>query len=243
MSDGTGRSGSTGWNNSFRGRMYQERVIIKVDGAPVEPDSDLRVLRNNKLNYGKAGTEIRIRYDDKAHVFVNVQGEEISPAQAAVIAEQAFMDCLVLIESQGREVNTLKNGSPKVFAALPEAKGQTKHQMAMAMERLLKDRRIRIVHGGSGPRRREYLTAKPEPAPQPAAEPAATVEPVSVKSRALDVAIEFLRERLAAGRVESGSLFTYAKEALISRSTLQRAAAALGVKSSTDGVWTMLSLP
>jgi hypothetical protein len=71
-------------------------------------------------------------------VFVNLQGENISPADAAAMAEQAFMTCLALIESQpGREVNTFKTGSkyaPKEFAPLPEAKGHTKHQLAAAME-------------------------------------------------------------------------------------------------------------
>jgi RecA-family ATPase len=237
MIDGTGRSGTTGWNNSFRGRMYQERVLIRDDKTIAEPDPDLRVLRNNKLNYGKAGAEIRIRYDDKVHVFVNVQADEVSAADAAIAAEQVFLECLAEIESQGRGVGPNKgvNYAPKKFASMPQAKGYTAPQLARAMDRLLADRKIRYEETSRGSGR---LTTKPASAPVLESE-----SPEPAPDSALDRAVQFLRERLAAGPVSSGEVNTEAKEALISKGTLYRAANKIGVKSDKDGFITMLRLP
>jgi RecA-family ATPase len=240
MIDGTGRSGTTGWNNAFRSRLYQDRVLESNPDGPgmIEPDPDLRVLRNNKSNYGRKGKEVRIRW--KSGIFVNEDVAEISSADAAIAAERVFLECLALIESQGREVNILKNGSkyaPKLFASLPQAAGYTKHQLGAAMERLLNDRVIRIAQEGSGSRRRDWLTTKP--APEPVSEgPAVTVE----ADNKLNMAVQFLRARLSNGPVESAMLIAEAKEALISRTTLYRAAGEIGVKSVKDGIYTMLSL-
>jgi RecA-family ATPase len=239
MSDGTGRSGTTGWNNAFRSRLYQDRVVAIVDGRPVESDPDLRVIRNNKLNYGRKGKEVRIRW--KKGIFVNEDVAEISPADAAIAAENAFMNCLALIESQRREVNTLKNGAkyaPKVFVGLPEAAGYTKHQLGAAMERLLKDKVIRIAQEGSGSRRRDWLTTTP--APTSVSEGPVAAEPAT--DTKLERAKQFLREQLASGPVPSIGLYANAKEALISRTTLGRAAEELGVKFTQDAIGTTLSL-
>jgi RecA-family ATPase len=242
INDGTGRSGSTGWNNAFRGRMYQERVIVRDGTFVSEPDPDLRVLRNNKLNYGRTGAGIRIRYDVEHDVFVNEQADEVSAADAAVAAERVFLECLAEIEAQGREVNTLKNGSkyaPKVFAGLRAAAGYTKHQLGAAMERLLNDRQIRIGQAGPPSALRYFLTTKQ--ATEPVEEPAP--EPVPAAPTALDRAVEWLRNRLAAGPVESSTLYADGMAAMISRTTLRRAADEVGVKSDSDGVYTMLRLP
>ena len=58
MATGSGSSGSTAWNNSVRSRLYLDRVR---EGG-VELDPDVRVLRTMKTNYGRAGGEIRLRW-------------------------------------------------------------------------------------------------------------------------------------------------------------------------------------
>jgi RecA-family ATPase len=147
IKDGTGRSGSTGWNNAFRGRMYQERVTVRDEMFVSEPDPDLRVLRNNKLNYGRTGTEIRIRYDVAHNLFVSEQDDEVSPADAAVAAERVFLKCLALMESQGRDMSPKPgtNYAPAAFPKLPQAKGYTSRVLAAAMERPLNDKAVRFA--------------------------------------------------------------------------------------------------
>jgi RecA-family ATPase len=240
MIDGTGRSGTTGWNNAFRSRLYQDRVVMIVDGKPVELDPDLRVLRNNKLNYGRKGKEVRIRW--KKGIFVNEDVAEISPTEANIAAENAFMACLAIKESQGRPVNDRKTGSyyaPKIFSSMTEAAGCNEHRLASAMERLFDDRQIHLHHEGKGSHQKTWISTK-LPAGQVSEEPV-TAEPAT--DTKLERAKQFLREQLAAGPVPSTGLYANAKEALISRTTLGRAAEELGVEFIQDAIGTTLSLP
>jgi RecA-family ATPase len=57
LANGTGTSGSTGWNNTFRSRIYVTR--------PNE-DSDLRLVSRMKSNYAPAGGEITATYENGA---------------------------------------------------------------------------------------------------------------------------------------------------------------------------------
>ena len=59
MQSGSGTSGSTGWNNSVRSRLYFDRV---KDADGKEIDTDLRVLKVMKANYGPVGMELRLRW-------------------------------------------------------------------------------------------------------------------------------------------------------------------------------------
>jgi RecA-family ATPase len=239
MNDGTGRSGTTGWNNAFRSRLYQDRVIIIENGQKFEPDTDLRIIRNNKLNYGKSGKQIRIRW--KNGTFVNEDVEEISPAEAAIAAERVFLECLAIKESQGRPVNDRKTGSyyaPKIFASMTEAAGCNEHRLASAMERLFDDRQIHLHHEGKGSHQKTWISTQ-MPA-DPVAEEPVPAEPAT--DTKLERAKQFLREQLAAGPVPSIGLYANAKEALISRTTLGRAVDEMGVKITQDAIGTTLSL-
>jgi hypothetical protein len=64
MADGSGRSGSTGWTNSVRSRLYFSRVFTKADnGGGVEQlDANARTLTLNKTNYAKNGFLINLNY-------------------------------------------------------------------------------------------------------------------------------------------------------------------------------------
>ena len=64
MASGTGSSGSTGWNNSVRHRQYLTRVLSTDGRESIEQDPDLRVLKTVKNNYGRHGSEMRIRWDE-----------------------------------------------------------------------------------------------------------------------------------------------------------------------------------
>jgi RecA-family ATPase len=56
MNTGTGMSGSTGWNNAVRSRLYFQTAKTS-DGT--EPDKNLRTLEGMKSNYGQAGGKIQ----------------------------------------------------------------------------------------------------------------------------------------------------------------------------------------
>lgn len=57
MASGSGISGSRGWNNSVRSRMYLTRDGKKDDG-----DQNVRWLKTMKANYGASGGKIKLRW-------------------------------------------------------------------------------------------------------------------------------------------------------------------------------------
>jgi len=134
---GTGSSGSTGWANSVRSRLFLVRVL---DEAKHEADPDLRVLRTTKANYGRTGGEVRMRWHQG--VFTPEQTtsagmfDRIAADQAA---DRVFLDCLKLTLSQGRHFSPNKSPSfaPAAFAKMDQAKGYTSRALSSAMDRLL----------------------------------------------------------------------------------------------------------
>ena len=68
ISGGTGTSGSTGWNNSLRSRLYLERVFVKDGSSAVEIDPDARKLTTKKANYGRVGGEINLNWQNGVFV-------------------------------------------------------------------------------------------------------------------------------------------------------------------------------
>lgn len=129
LSDGTGRSGSTGWNNAGRWRLNFTKI---------KDSDDLRQLEVAKNNYGPTGDKITLRWE--RGVFVPENSASPSPARAAAenSADQIYLDCLDVATSQGRNVfpHTGKGYAPNVFANMPEAKGASAKALASAQERL-----------------------------------------------------------------------------------------------------------
>jgi RecA-family ATPase len=72
---GEGTSGSTGWNNSVRSRMYF-KIVKKEDTR----EDDIRELEIMKANYAKKGENVRVRWKRGVFVLVN----ELSPQEQRV---------------------------------------------------------------------------------------------------------------------------------------------------------------
>ncbi len=157
MATGSGMSGSTGWNNSVRSRLYQEQVIVRDSGVESEPDPDLRTLKTKKVNYGRRDNEIRFRW--VRGVFVREEtGEPRDRNSEHAYAEAAFMDLLRLLDGQDRHVNP-SNGSkdyaPAVFAKHPKNGGVRQPAFKAAMERLFEAGRIVKGYTPGPPSRRK----------------------------------------------------------------------------------------
>jgi RecA-family ATPase len=65
ITSGSGLSGSTGWHNSVRARLYFKKATT-ADGD--EPDADLRELHFMKSNYGPLGDRILLRWRQGVYV-------------------------------------------------------------------------------------------------------------------------------------------------------------------------------
>jgi RecA-family ATPase len=144
INTGTGLSGSTGWHNSVRGRIYLSPATTE---AGEEPDKDLRQLEFMKNNYGPLAERILLRW--KNGVYVPEPGfGSLEKAAADAKAENLFLDLLARFNTQGRNVND-KTGptyAPTLFAHESEAKGARigKQAFANAMRRLFANNRIHL---------------------------------------------------------------------------------------------------
>jgi len=141
LSTGSADSGSTGWGNSVRSRLYLDR--IRVDG--IEPDSDARRLTVKKLNYGRTGHEVTLQWGQGA--FWAEAADAGTRIETEAKADAAFLAALAALTAQGRNVNHAAgaNFAPSVLARLPEAAGQSKAALRGAMERLLGRGALRVA--------------------------------------------------------------------------------------------------
>ena len=154
MSSGSGSSGSTGWNNSVRSRLYFERVASEG----YEADLDARRLVTKKANYARTGQEIGLRW--REGVFVADEPETGLDRQAKTAkAERVFLKLLRTFAEQGRHVGEATGHSyaPAKFAAHPDAEGVTKRALAAAMEHLLSRGQIAVDEKGPPSKRVKFL--------------------------------------------------------------------------------------
>lgn len=146
LNSGSGSSGSTGWNNSVRSRLYFERVTDEGH----EADPDLRVMRTMKANYGRIGGELGVRWKDGA--FVPLSSENgLDRMAAAAKAERVFLKLLREFSQEGRTLSDKISSAyaPALFAKSGRAEGCSKRQLAAAMETLFVAGKIKMLEGGS----------------------------------------------------------------------------------------------
>ncbi|SFR98418.1 AAA family ATPase [Yoonia litorea] len=148
MNSGSGTSGSTGWNNSVRSRLYLERVI--QDGYEANPDA--RVLRTMKSNYGRTGGEIALTWLDGVFV-ADAPDIGLDRVALSVRAERVFLRLLDEFTAQGRTVKSANatGYALKAFVSTGRADRLTKKQLHEAMERLFANGEIKEILGGDGP--------------------------------------------------------------------------------------------
>jgi RecA-family ATPase len=155
LNDGTGRSGTTGWNNA--GRWRNNFTTIKDD------DSSLRQLEIIKNNYGPIGEKVRLRWD--RGVFVP-EGSASAPQQAAAQnkVDRLFIQLLKERNAQGRWVTPVKatGYAPKELAVMTGAEGTTSEAFVKAMERLIAANQIIVQTVGSPTRQRQRLIVAPD---------------------------------------------------------------------------------
>jgi RecA-family ATPase len=148
----TGLSGSTGWHNSVRARMY-------FKPAPGD-DTALRVLEVKKQNYGPVSETILLRWRNGVYVVEPGKG---TLERLAIEADHdhLFLTLLRRATEQGRNVSDKVSPSyaPTVFASEPEAKAAnaTKKNLAEAMARLFAAQKIRVMPFGPASKMRSKI--------------------------------------------------------------------------------------
>ena len=151
----SGLSGSTGWHNSVRSRLF-----FKASESDDDIRSDQRELIVRKNNYGPTGEIVRMVW--RNGVFVPVATpSSMERAAAERKVENRFLDLLDRHNRQGQPVSphptSPSNYAPAVFAKHREAKGTGKAAFADAMQRLLDAGTIRIETSGPPSKQRARL--------------------------------------------------------------------------------------
>jgi RecA-family ATPase len=153
----SGLSGSTGWHNSVRSRLF-----FKASDSDDETRSDQRELIVRKNNYGPKGEIVRMVW--RSGVFVPVATpSSMEKAAADQKVESLFLELLDRLVEQGQTLNHLKTSpsfAPRRFAELREAKGTAATTFAAAMQRLLDAGIIRIESYGKPSNPHQRLARK-----------------------------------------------------------------------------------
>jgi RecA-family ATPase len=160
INSGTGLSGSTGWHNSVRARMYL--TTAKTEKGD-EPDPELRELQFLKNNYGPKAQTIQVRWQNG--VFVPAQSVgSLDKLAADQKAEQVFLTMLGRFNRQLRNVSAepSKTYAPAMFAREEDAAGVGSKALEKAMSRLLQADKIHVEAEGPPSKRRRRLVVGPK---------------------------------------------------------------------------------
>jgi RecA-family ATPase len=158
MASGSGTSGSTGWSNSVRSRLYFERV--KDSEGNVEPG--LCQLTLKKANYAQEGQSFLVRW--KSGVYVPEAGtSSLDKASLEQRAQDVFLRLLTKVSNQNQHVSPYKSSAyaPAKFAKMDEATGIKRVHLEKAMQKLLDDNLIHIEVSGPPSKQRRYLRLGP----------------------------------------------------------------------------------
>lgn len=134
---GSEYSGNAGWSAHVRQRWF-----MGWPGDEEESNPDGRVLKKAKANLSKRGEEVAFVWKDWAFVRPEDLGDDYAAEMAASAAAAhdngVFLACLAERTRQQRAVSESVSSTyaPKVFAAMPQAKGVGQKRLAAAMDRL-----------------------------------------------------------------------------------------------------------
>jgi RecA-family ATPase len=159
INSGSGLSGSTGWHNSVRARMFF-RTAVTEKGE--EPDPELRELLFMKSNYGPIGAKVLLRW--KNGVFAPEPGQgTIEKAAAERTAEHLFLSLLDRFPNVSNKSGV--SYAPALFAKEPEAIAAkvSKEALANAMRRLFAADKLHMEQYGYPSRGTYRIALGPKP--------------------------------------------------------------------------------
>ncbi|MCS3744311.1 AAA family ATPase [Rhizobium sp. BK661] len=158
LNSGAGTSGSTGWSNSVRSRMFLRR---ETDAEGKEADERVRILQPMKSNYTALGEPIGLRWDCGVLVCTDKPVPIDEGIGKISKSERVFMKLMELYAKRGIELSAApqaRNFAPSVFFTGGEREGISKPALITAMLALLDQGKIKILPLGTGTRQKRVLT-------------------------------------------------------------------------------------
>lgn len=133
MSSGAGTSGSTGWSNSVRSRLY----LTRDDKNP-----NVRILELKKSNYGAIGEQHRLQWDKGVFWLIDRATSGFAHREAAKAAiDELFLELLADFAARGITLSPQSQSptryAPRMMAGHANANGTTAEGFRSAMVRLL----------------------------------------------------------------------------------------------------------
>jgi len=159
LADGSGLSGSTGWEGSVRNRIYFTRPKNPdrdIDGED-EPSDD-RLLKTMKSNYGPAGEKMRLRWKEGVFVRTDLAGggsffDQLTDLRKLAEAAEYLVNRGAMLAADPNARTSLV-----VLARnMPSCKHMSWKAALDAQERLLDEGRLVIVELGPPSRRRKLI--------------------------------------------------------------------------------------
>ena len=167
LSSGEGDSGSTGWSNAFRSRLYISHI---------KDDPNGRILDRKKANYAARNDELRLRWHDGVIIRDDMGAPGVMATGDRTDAKAVFLDLLREMNDQNRPVSSNSragNHAPRLFDALPAEQrcGFRRGDFENAMNALLRDRAIKNVGYGRKGDERTRIAIREGAEPQNAGDP------------------------------------------------------------------------
>ncbi len=161
MSSGSGFSGSTGWHNKVRSRLYM-RAPTTERGEEV--DSDLREIQFLKANYGKMAEAMTIRWVDG--VFVPDVAGSMANEERNRSDEERFLALLAKNTQQDIPLSskpTAPNYAPRRFTTELGSGDISQRRFKEAMDRLFDRGQIQMAPYGKSSRGTSKIALRSEP--------------------------------------------------------------------------------
>jgi RecA-family ATPase len=164
---GSGISGSTGWHNSVRARMYFKTAQATDD----EADNGLRVLEFKKNNYGPIAHNIKLEYHKGIFRPVGTFSSVEQLARERRV-ETVFLDVFGKLIGQGWQTFSIKARAadeyvPRMIARHANGKEFQERDYAAAMQRLIESNQVHIEIVKRDRKPRECLAMGPKPIETP----------------------------------------------------------------------------
>jgi RecA-family ATPase len=161
IKEDTGLSGSTGWHNAVRARIFLKSV--KANGGEAA-DPDVKILEWRKNQYGPPAAAIALRWRDGMFLVDHSEPSGFEKAAQEAREEHVVEQIVARYEREGVAASSNPNAktfAPGLFAKEPEAvlAKLTKNAIHLAMRRLIdKGRLANIAYGkASNPHSRLHL--------------------------------------------------------------------------------------
>jgi hypothetical protein len=175
METGRGDSGSTGWSNAFRSRLYID-VPRDENGRPDLTDQEARTLQRLKANYAARGDRLNLRW--RSGVIVRENSQVVASDKRPL--NEVFLS-LFNVHAARQNLSpsaTANNSAPAIFGKLPRAErdGYSKKDFAKEMDHLLKIGDLVIEEYGKDKSRRLALPKPAETVSTPVDAPSTLID-------------------------------------------------------------------